>query len=492
MLKINKFLNKNIYIILPSLFLFIISILIWLIFEANYIANTYSSRITAVNEIIIETTSAHLWFEELISGDKNEELEDVVNHILKAKLYINSLRTYNKKLNTSILKESNHILLLNSILIDLNKFKELTYIRYKKNKISKPGTSLDQYFDKVFLEMISKTNILKNIIKKEEDKEKSKFSYIQYIVLLFELLSFATVSLTIISFSKNKQDLIQQLEESNINLEKKVKKRTSELNIAISDLNKYQEKRIEKEKLASLGSLVSGIAHEINTPIGNSYTAITHFQVEKKLLIDKYQNNKMTEKDFDIFLDNTSELSKIIKTSLENTIELIKSFKMISGDQESNKKRLFNLEEYLKNIIISLNTEIKRKKIDIKILCDNTIEINSIVSIFVQIFTNLIQNSIVHAFDNTNNPKININVHLNNTHLSIIYKDNGKGIKQENLKKVFEPFFTTSKNSGSSGLGMNIVYNLITHKLKGEISCQSKENVDLCFYIKIPKKEIFI
>lgn len=488
MLKINNFLTKNIYKILPSLFFFIISMLIWLIVAANYITNTYSSRITAVNEIIIESTSAHLWFEELISGDKNEELKDILTHISRAKSHISSLNIYDDQNKISILTNDNQIILLNSIDNDLREFKKLMLIRYKNHKISKPGTILDQNFDKLFLIMINKTNILKKIIKEEEIIEINNFTYIQYIVILFELLSFTSVSLTIVSFSKNKEFLINELRELNFSLENKVQIRTNELNIALKNLNKYQEKRIETEKLASLGTLVSGIAHEINTPVGNAYTAITYLQIEKESLKDKYENNKMSKSDFDNFLKNTDEISNIIRVSLENTSDLIKSFKMISIDQDSDTKRIFNLNDYFNNILISLKSEIKRKKINIKILCDKELELFSTPSTFEQVITNLVQNSMIHAFDNTIEPEININANLDNEYLTIIYKDNGSGIKQENLNKIFEPFFTSSKNKGRSGLGMNIVYNLITHKLKGEIYCKSNEN--LSFFIKIPIREI--
>lgn len=279
----------------------------------------------------------------------------------------------------------------------------------------------------------------------------------------------------------------KELNDLNVNLEKKVKQRTQELEFTINDLKSAQDKLVEAEKMASLGGLVAGIAHEINTPLGISLTGITHFKSVEKELHELYNNNKMSQENFEDFLNQTDELSTLIINNLTKTSLLVKSFKQISVDQTSEEKRDFELIKYLNNIILSINNIIKKTKHTIEIQIDSEIICDSYPGAFSQIFTNLIINSFNHGFKNIEKGTIIINAYEKDDNIIISYSDNGVGIKEEVLPKIFDPFFTTNREHGGTGLGLNIIYNIITRLLKGTIKCKSEENKGVEFIITVPK-----
>ncbi len=289
-------------------------------------------------------------------------------------------------------------------------------------------------------------------------------------------------------------NVTKELNEINKTLEEKIKDRTEdleksndELEQTISNLIQTQKMLVEAEKMASLGGLVAGVAHELNTPVGNGLMGITHFlQISKKLEKD-YYNEIMTQSDFEEFIKITTDLAQQININLKKTALLVKNFKQVSVDQTSEQKREFNLKLYLEEIIYSLNYLIKQTRLKVTIQCDEEIELNSYPGAYSQILTNLITNSIRHAFEKQEEGLISINVQINpNNHLEITYKDNGKGISKENLSKIFDPFFTTNREDGGTGLGLNIVYNIVMSTLKGTIECNSIENEGVTFIIILP------
>jgi len=289
-------------------------------------------------------------------------------------------------------------------------------------------------------------------------------------------------------------NVTKELNEINKTLEEKIKDRTEdleksndELEQTISNLIQTQKMLVEAEKMASLGGLVAGVAHELNTPVGNGLMGITHFlQISKKLEKD-YSNEIMTQSDFEEFIKISIDLAQQININLKKTALLVKNFKQVSVDQTSEQKREFNLKLYLEEIIYSLNYLIKQTHLKIHIQCDENIDLNSYPGAYSQILTNLITNSIRHAFGKEEEGVINIKVQINpSNHLEITYTDNGKGISEENLPKIFDPFFTTNREDGGTGLGLNIVYNIVMSTLKGTIQCNSIENEGVTFVIILP------
>ena len=303
-------------------------------------------------------------------------------------------------------------------------------------------------------------------------------------------IMFIIVESTDISDVRLAQNKIQELNEQ---LELKIKTRTKELEDANSELEntlielkETQEYLIHTEKMASLGDLVAGIAHEINTPIGMGLTGITHFMEISKEVNELYKSDEMSQEDFEEYLDETNQLSKSINISLLKAVDLIKSFKEIAVDQSSEAQRTFNMKEYIDEILLSLHHEIKREKHTITIDCPENLVITSHPGAFSQIITNLVMNSFVHAFKDKDHGNILIELQLDDNLLFLTYTDDGKGIKQENLSKVFDPFFTTNRNHGGSGLGLNIIFNIVNTTLKGKIECSSLENIGVEFKIVIP------
>ena len=233
--------------------------------------------------------------------------------------------------------------------------------------------------------------------------------------------------------------------------------------------------------MAALGRLVAGIAHEVNTPIGIGVTAASHLKKEIKNFNESYKNESLTKNAFEDFIDTSIQSSDILLNNLERAAHIIQNFKQVSVDQSSDKIRSFPLKEYLDSIIINLKPTLKQSSPLIEILCPQSLQIESNPGAFYQIFTNLIMNSIIHGFEDKKNGHIIIEVHPKGNDIEIIYKDNGNGISKDHLAKLFDPFFTTRRSLGGSGLGTHIIYNLVTQKLHGTIKAKSDEGEGLTF-----------
>ncbi|MBV6340868.1 sensor histidine kinase [Candidatus Magnetobacterium casense] len=255
---------------------------------------------------------------------------------------------------------------------------------------------------------------------------------------------------------------------------------------AYEDLKYSQEQLVQSEKMASLGQLVAGVAHEINTPIGVGVTAASILVSKVEEILSLHKNNSMKKSTFETFLSNVSETSNLILKNLLHTDNLIRSFKMVTADQTSQDKRSFNLNLYIKDIILSLTPKIKKTHHQIKIACPETIEMYGSPGALAQIITNLLLNSFIHAYVDDQRGDININVRQEKDNVIITFSDNGCGIPKENLKKIFDPFFTTARSKGGTGLGLHIVYNIVCNTMKGKILCESTVGEGTTFTVILP------
>lgn len=279
-----------------------------------------------------------------------------------------------------------------------------------------------------------------------------------------------------------------ELQEVNTLLEEQqeeLMQQKEELQSTLESLQKTQEQLIESEKMAAVGGLVAGVAHEMNTPVGIGITAISNLQDDVGKMSDLYEKDEITRKDFKSFLESTNDTAKLIHKNLERAASLIQSFKQVSTDQVTEQKRVFTLKEYLEDILLSLRPKFRGKDIDFKIDCDDELKLNSYPGVFAQIFTNMLLNSLQHGFYKKEKGTITVQaVMLKNT-LKIRYLDDGAGISKKDLPHIFEPFYTSDQHRGT-GLGLNIIYNLIRQKLHGTITCESEQSKGVLFEIEVP------
>lgn len=303
-----------------------------------------------------------------------------------------------------------------------------------------------------------------------------------------ELLSRVRVQLQLSEETKKRLTAEKELSGLNENLEKIVAIRTRELQESIENLKSTQEDLIESEKMAALGGLVAGIAHEINTPIGIGVTA-SSFLLEQTMKIKKIVDfKKDTSDDLNQFLVKTEEISNIILNNLTRAAKLVESFKQVAVDQISEQRRVFQLQEFVEITIQNLSPSYEKKSINLETKFSGEITMDSYPGIFSRIILNLIMNSLIHAYSEQSRGNISLEfkTHEKNQELEFIYSDDGKGMTADVVDQIFNPFFTTRRNSGGTGLGMHLVYNLITQQLRGKVRCESEINKGSTFTINIP------
>jgi signal transduction histidine kinase len=306
-------------------------------------------------------------------------------------------------------------------------------------------------------------------------------------------------------------DANKRLDRHNLSLEQEVTKKTSNLSQAITELaqqkseledsekelrhslaqlTQTQNQLVQSEKMASLGSLVAGISHEINTPVGIGVTAVTYLSECVSKLTKDVDEKSLTQSKMTSFISDANHSCILLTSNLNKASQLIQSFKDIAVDQTSEAIRDVNLSSYLKEVITSLQPKLKRTEHRIDIEGDDNIIIHCRAGALSQMFTNLILNSIVHAFDDITQGVMTFTFTIDENNVYITYQDNGSGIDEKNLAMLFEPFFTTKRGQGGSGLGTHILYNLVTQSFGGEITAKSALGEGLEYSIHFPIRHI--
>lgn len=279
----------------------------------------------------------------------------------------------------------------------------------------------------------------------------------------------------------NKVQLAEhEIRQLNQGLEQKINERTLALKSSNQDLlntletlHQYQNQIVETEKMASLGQMVAGVAHEVNTPIGLGVTASTLMQ-DKLVDIQKaFDDKKLTSSQLAKFLHESHENLGIIYRNLERAASLIRSFKQVAVDQSNENRRQFNMLQLINEVLLSLRPNLKKTNIEIELSCEPELELDSKPGPLNQILINLIMNSLIHAFDKKPDGRIRIAVTVESSRCFVHYTDNGAGVPENIKKRIFDPFVTTKRGEGGSGLGMHLVYNLVTQALNGKIALES-------------------
>ncbi|MBF0195002.1 MAG: PAS domain S-box protein [Magnetococcales bacterium] len=296
------------------------------------------------------------------------------------------------------------------------------------------------------------------------------------------LLSIGNSLSSMIERKKGEENLININQE----LEKRVNQRTLELQNYVKNLKLAQEQLIQSERMAALGGLVAGVAHEIKTPVGTSYTSSSYLKTQTANFKEKFTNGGLLVTDLKEYLEEVEISTNLISSNLDRAGKLVENFKEIAVDQTSQERRTFNLKDYINEIIFSLSPRFKNSKHIIHMECPDNIFLDSYPGALSQILTNLIINSLIYGFDGIESGKIEVSGSVSGKNVSIIYSDNGVGMRKKTVKQIYEPFFTTKRNFGGSGLGMNIVFNIVTQRLSGTISCDSALGKGTKFYILFP------
>jgi len=269
--------------------------------------------------------------------------------------------------------------------------------------------------------------------------------------------------------ANERADYEQRLVEANQTLEQKVIDRTAELEAA-------QEKLVESEKMAALGNLVAGIAHEVNTPLGIALTSVSNCKEELKGIYRDFENDELTEQGFKDFEAICSEGLNLAETSLMRAANLVQDFKRTSADQTSLEIEEIALDEYIPRVCNPLKPMLRKEQVELSIEVTPNLVITTCPGIIAQLLTNLISNAQRHAFGPSVNNDVNrvsVSCSKNAKGIVINVQDNGKGIPEALHKKVFEPFYTTARDKGGTGLGLNILYNLVRQKLNGKTDLTS-------------------
>ncbi len=273
-----------------------------------------------------------------------------------------------------------------------------------------------------------------------------------------------------------------ELNQSNRSLNKS----NNELEQVIEQLEHSKLELVRKEKLASLGQMVAGVAHEINTPIGTSITASSVLQDRIRILADGFERQHVTKSQMKTFLDEGEDLTGLIRNNLNRVANLIEKFKQVAKKPETEIKKTINLALLLDEVVCSFKSNLWDKECQIKIDCNKNIEMLSYPDVLKQVISNLLLNSVIHGFKNIDKGTISIKVFQTDDTYIINYMDNGVGISTEYKEIIFDPFETTKRGAGNSGLGMHLVYNLVTQVLGGSIKIDDNELKGVSFSVSIP------
>lgn len=276
--------------------------------------------------------------------------------------------------------------------------------------------------------------------------------------------------------------------ECRMEAEKNLRQSNAELTEALDTLNRAKDSLVQAEKFASLGSLVAGIAHEINTPVGVAVTGAS-FILEETQNIEKAINAGVVKKSEILeFIKSVSEGAQLVLSNTERAAHLIRSFKQVAVDEASEERRCFNLASYLDEVLTSLRPKYKNTRIKVTYSCPESIEMDTYPGLLTQVLTNLIVNALSHGYDEGDEGCIEIRAEEVGPEIRIECVNDGKVIPAEFLGKIFDPFFTTRRSGGGTGLGLNIVFNIVSQRLGGTVTVQSSAADGTKFTVLVPKR----
>lgn len=286
------------------------------------------------------------------------------------------------------------------------------------------------------------------------------------------------------------EDALKQL---NARLEDRVSERTQRLAEAnqslantVDILQRTQDELVHSETMVSLGSMVAGISHELNTPIGNALTVVSSLQEQAREMARNFDGSNITRSALKSFIDEQQHGAELASVSLRRAGELVASFKQVAVDQASERRRSFDLAETLTGVLETLRPMLRFKPVELQSELPAGITMDSYPGPLGQIISNLVQNALLHGLDDKRTGKVWIKASQVNERVEIVVSDDGHGISDENLGRIFDPFFTTRLGQGGSGLGLSIVYRLVSTVLGGSIAVDSTPGHGTSFTLSLP------
>jgi PAS domain S-box-containing protein len=292
----------------------------------------------------------------------------------------------------------------------------------------------------------------------------------------------------------DKRRIEREIRELNANLEQRVIERTEELQRAngelaytLDTLNKAQEELVRNEKLAALGSLVAGIAHELNTPLGNSLMIASTLVDQTSALSKNYSANGLKRSTLEAYIGDAGKAGDILVRNLERAANLVTGFKQVAVDQTSSQRRQFSVAEAVSENMLTLWPTLKKTSFVVHQNIPDTLVMDSYPGPLGQAITNLVNNALLHGFDGRQSGTVSISASLTvEGWIDLTVEDDGVGIPPANLNRIFDPFFTTKLGAGGSGLGLNITHNIVTGVLGGRIRVQSDADAGSRFILALP------
>ena len=284
------------------------------------------------------------------------------------------------------------------------------------------------------------------------------------------------------------------LKQSNVLLEQRVQERTSHLQAAnaeieqtVHKLESTQNELVQSGKMAALGAMVAGIAHELNTPVGNARLAASTLLETARRMHQMMDGGKVSRSEIMACTDAVREGAQLIDRSLERASDLVRSFKQVAVDQTSNRRRKFFLDEVIHENQVLLSPRLSMAGIKVQVQSPPQVEMNGYPGVVGQVLTNLMENAMLHGYGGASGGAIDIAVELRGTDwIRMQVRDYGRGIDADSISRVFDPFFTTRLGQGGSGLGLSIVYSLITRSLSGRVSVESVHGQGTVFTVDLP------
>ena len=271
----------------------------------------------------------------------------------------------------------------------------------------------------------------------------------------------------------------------NTRLFTEVQERTRQLSQSLEDLRTAQDSLVQTEKLAALGRLVAGVAHELNTPVGTSLTVASAFLNKADRFEADVASGGVRRSTLAEFIAAGREAASQVMINLNHAIDLIQSFKQVAADRNVSDRRGFDLGQVTKQVVKGLRYGLRRNLVE----CEPDLAMNSYPGPYGQVLTNLVINSAVHAYPDGARGSVHIAAQASGKHnVEVLFSDDGCGMSPEVKRQVFDPFFTTRRDQGSTGLGLHIVHNIVTNRLGGRINLESKPGAGTKIRIIVPRE----